>query len=191
VSVLNDPVLILNKNWQVVGFFPVRWCIETLMRDMGSALHPETYELLGFEEWMDRAPENMRQIKTSGRPVAAPDVVVLKKYGERPPRKVGFNRPNLWKRDQYSCQYCGIALPGSKLQVEHVIPRSRKGPTTWENCVASCDDCNSKKRDRTPAEAGMRLRKKPVKPNWDPKVKIPAGILRPTWKPFLVKEGAV
>ena len=152
-------------------------------------VHPETFEPLSFEAWMERAPEDSRLIKTSNRPVPAPDVVVLKQYGARPPMKVGFNRQNLFKRDDHECQYCGVGLPGSKLQIEHVLPRSRGGPTNWENCVAACDDCNSRKADKTPRQTGMGLRKKPAVPSWKPGLRIPRGAVRTAWQPFL-RQGA-
>ena len=191
MGVLQEPALVLNRNWQAITFLPVKTCIVTVMRDMGAVIHPETYEPMDFDKWIEQDLSGLRWIKTASRKIPAPELIVLKKYGERPPRKVGFNRPNLYRRDAFSCQYCGSALPGSKLQVEHVMPRSRGGPTTWENCVAACDDCNSRKRDRTPKEAGMRLRKDPRKPTWDPKIRVPRGIIRPSWEPFLIKEGVV
>lgn len=186
--IVDQPALVLNSNWQPTTFLPIGTVIATLLRDMACVIHPVTYEPLTFAEWMERAPEDSRLIKTSGKPVPAPDVVVLKQYGARPPMKVGFNRANLFKRDEHACQYCGVELPGSKLQIEHVMPRSRGGPTTWENCVASCDDCNSRKANKTPREAGMKLRTKPAAPRWKPGLRIPRGSVRPNWAPFLGKE---
>ena len=187
--IVDEPCLVLNSNWQPTTFLPIGTVIATLLRDMACVIHPETFEPLTFEEWMERAPEDSRLIKTSNRPVPAPDVIVLKKYGKKPPRKVGFNRQNLFRRDDHSCQYCGVGLPGSKLQIEHVLPRSRKGPTTWENCVAACNDCNSTKADKTPREAGMKLRKKPATPSWIPGIRVPQGEARPIWVQFL-RQGA-
>jgi len=187
--IIDEPALVLNSNWEATTFLPIGTCIATLMRDMACVIHPETFEPLTFEEWLERAPENSRLIKTSGKPVPAPDVIVLKKYGARPPMKVGFNRQNLFKRDEHSCQYCGAELPGSKLQIEHVLPRSKGGPTTWTNCVAACDSCNSRKADMTPKQAGMKLRKKPAAPRWKPGLRVPRGAVRPIWAQF-VRQGA-
>jgi len=186
--IVNEPCLVLNRAWQPIKFLPIGVCIATLLRDMACVIHPETYEPLSFEEWMTRAPEDSRFIKTSNRPVPAPDVIVLKKYGAQPPMKIGFNRQNLFKRDEHSCQYCGVDLPGSELQIEHIMPRSRGGPTTWENTVAACGDCNSRKADKTPREAGMKLRSKPAAPRWKPGLRIPQGEVRPLWRKLL-KQG--
>jgi 5-methylcytosine-specific restriction endonuclease McrA len=185
---LNEPVLWLNRNWQVIGCFPVRTSIENLMRDQAAAMDPESCVMMTFDEWRDHEPRDARWIKTANKPVPVPEVIILKEYGERPPQRVGFNRPNLFRRDDHSCQYCGQQLPGSKLQIEHVVPRSRGGPTTWDNCVAACDACNSAKADKTPREAGMKLRKKPTTPSWKPGVRIPRGEVLASWVPFLKKE---
>ena len=189
MRLVDQPCLILNSAWQPTTFLPIGTVISALLRDQACVIHPETFEPLTFEQWLERAPEGQRMIPTSGRPVPAPDVVVLKKYGKKPPRKVGFNRTSLFRRDEHTCQYCGVRLPAVKLQVEHVIPRSRKGPTTWENTVAACNACNSHKADRTPAEAGMKLKKRPTVPSWTPGIQIPQGTVRPLWAQFL-KQGA-
>lgn len=187
--IINEPCLVLNFNWSPVNWLPIGTCIATLLRDMAAVVHPETFEPLSFEQWMDRAPADSRFIKTTGKPVPAPDVIVLKKYGQQPPRRISFNRQNLFVRDENTCQYCGVDLPPSQLQVEHVMPRSRGGPTTWENCVAACADCNSRKADKTPQEAKMRLRKQPTTPRWKPKLRLPRGEVRPLWEQFL-RQGA-
>lgn len=183
--IVNEPCLVLNSAWQPVTFLPIGTAIATLMRDQAAVVHPETFEPLSFDEWLERAPADSRWIKTASTPVPAPELVVLKKYGQKPPLKVGFNRQNLFKRDANTCQYCGDALPSAQLQVEHVLPKSRGGPTTWENVVAACNDCNSVKADRTPEEAGMRLRKKPQKPSWQPSIRVPQAQIRDVWIPFL------
>lgn len=87
--------------------------------------------------------------------------------------KAQLNRRNIFARDEFSCQYCGSER--GPFTIDHVVPRSRAtreyplgGPTTWENCVTSCVDCNHRKGNRLPEEAGMRPRKQPVEPRWLP-----------------------
>lgn len=195
MSALDDPVLVLNRNWHAVGFLPVKVAITNVMRDMASVLDVTDYLLLTFEEWTDLhhkesdRVEEARWIRTPSMKIAVPEVIVLKKYGERPPRKVTFNRPNLVKRDENTCQYCGVHLREREATIEHILPRSRGGPTSWENCVAACEDCNSRKADQTPREAGMKLRSVPAKPNWKSRIRLPGGSEpRPSWIPFLEKE---
>ena len=79
-------------------------------------------------------------------------------------KSVKFSRINVLTRDNFCCQYCGKKLPTRKLNYDHVTPRSRGGRTVWENIVSCCYPCNARKDNRTPREAGMRLRKQPVKP---------------------------
>jgi 5-methylcytosine-specific restriction endonuclease McrA len=185
--VLQDPCLVLNRNWQPITFMPVQSAIVTVLRDMASVLDVEDYLLLSFDDWVELARDTGRAIRTPSKTIAAPEVIVLKKYGERPPRRVVFNRPNLYKRDAFTCQYCGVALASHDLTIEHVLPRSRGGATSWENCVAACEDCNARKADRTPKEAGMKLRTVPARPEWSIRLRAPA-VTRPAWEPFLAKE---
>lgn len=77
---------------------------------------------------------------------------------------VRFSRVNILTRDNWTCCYCGRKLPTKELNYDHVTPRSRGGKTVWENIVTACYDCNERKGDRLPHEAGMHLRKQPVKP---------------------------
>jgi len=76
--------------------------------------------------------------------------------------KVPFSKKNVMIRDGLACAYCGKT--DQKLTIDHIIPKSRGGGSTFENCVASCKPCNNKKNNRTPSEAKMYLKKKPFQP---------------------------
>ena len=92
-------------------------------------------------------------------------MIRLKRFVRGPFRqRVAFNRKNVFRRDDHHCQYC--ARQANDLTLDHVLPRSRGGPTSWENVVACCKSCNAKKRDRTPEEANMRLLRKPYAPRF-------------------------
>lgn len=195
MSVLDSACLVLNRNWLVTTFLPVRTAIVTCMRDQATVLDPETYILHSFEEWAEQTPETLKNhqwIQTASNQIASPQVIVLKKYGERPPRTLNFNRPNVYKRDERMCQYCGDQIAFDDMTLDHVIPRSRGGQLDWSNAVAACKECNSQKADKTPKEAGMVLRKQPTKPDWTPKVRLPNNsAILPAWQPFLVREGVM
>jgi 5-methylcytosine-specific restriction endonuclease McrA len=124
-----------------------------------------------IEEYADRV------IRTAGFEMQMPAVVQLLSYFGRRQRGVRFSRLNILIRDKYSCQYCGGRLQKNAFTLDHVLPLSRGGKTTWENVVACCIKCNSKKKSRTPEEAGMPLRQQPVKPKSLPGVPLgmPAG----------------
>ena len=92
----------------------------------------------------------------------------LNGYDRLPVAHVTFSRRNIFKRDHYTCQYCG-AQPGSaELTLDHVVPRALGGVSSWENCVLACMACNKRKADRTPEQARMKLRKHPARPTWKP-----------------------
>src|SRR5262249_10717168 len=78
--------------------------------------------------------------------------------------RVAFNKKNILRRDGYTCQYCNRR--GERLTVDHVVPRSRGGETTWINVVAACLRCNLRKGNRLPDEVGMRLIREPIHPKF-------------------------
>src|SRR5690606_36360584 len=104
--------------------------------------------------------------------VKVPAVVRLRKAFRRYSKLVKFSRVNIYARDSYRCQYCGVKCSIAELTYDHVVPRSRGGRTTWENIISCCYACNARKANRTPAEAKMLLRTTPARPAWIPSVQI-------------------
>ena len=118
--------------------------------------------------------------------ILAPEVVLLRRYNRVPCHAAPFTRRNLFLRDDYTCQYCGISPPRSQLNLDHVIPRALGGKTTWENVVCSCVDCNRRKGGRTPQQARLRLQRWPSKPRWTPLMNLIVSSVRyKEWRPFL------
>ena len=89
-------------------------------------------------------------------------------YEKIPKREVKFNRRNVIARDDNRCQYCGKRLSVSQLSIDHVVPKSRGGKSSWLNVVAACNPCNTRKGGRMPHEASMRLMKQPTVPKKNP-----------------------
>jgi len=87
-------------------------------------------------------------------------------------RTVKFSRFNVIFRDNFECQYCGKSGSVKDLTIDHVIPVSRGGRNTWENVVAACSPCNSKKGSKLLAEMGVKLKREPYRPNWTPQIII-------------------
>jgi len=121
----------------------------------------------------------------------APAVVRLRKP-VRAPRGVfpRFTRRNVYMRDDYTCQYCGVRKPARELNYDHVIPRHRGGTTSWENIVTSCYACNDRKGAHTADEIGMKLLRKPFRPRkltvaMPPDLDLPD--LPEVWAPFCVR----
>jgi len=104
----------------------------------------------------------------------------------KPPR---FRKKVLFNRDNWSCQYCSEKLRWDSITIDHVLPSSRGGPTSWLNCVASCKHCNKSKANKTPDEAGMRLLKKPAVPTslhfWDA---MASSVWHDDWVMFLPRS---
>lgn len=94
--------------------------------------------------------------------VYLPSVIRLRSYRNYPRRMQQVTRKNIFLRDGFRCMYCGARSPKVILELEHIVPRSRGGKNVWENLVAGCHECNQKKRDRTPEEAGMTLIHRPL-----------------------------
>jgi 5-methylcytosine-specific restriction endonuclease McrA len=119
--------------------------------------------------------------------IKVPAVVVLRRNIGRMKTGVKFGKKNVCLRDEFICQYCGHKFPMSQLNQDHVMPKSRGGKTVWTNIVISCISCNSKKANRTPEEAGMRLLSTPVKPKVLPMGEpfIDIHNAPPEWEPYL------
>ncbi|MBI3012714.1 MAG: HNH endonuclease [Elusimicrobia bacterium] len=98
--------------------------------------------------------------------IAIPEVIALRVYGQIPVSEIKFTRRNIYDHYGYRCCYCGEKFQTSDLNLEHIIPVSRGGQSTWNNVVTSCIPCNIEKGDRLPQEAGMKLLIKPTRPRW-------------------------
>lgn len=94
-------------------------------------------------------------------PFLVPSIIRLKSYAPRHVKKQTWRRIGVFKRDNFTCQYCGKTCTPSELTIDHVTPKCMGGINSWENCVASCNPCNNLKADRTPQQAGMKLLHKP------------------------------
>jgi 5-methylcytosine-specific restriction endonuclease McrA len=121
---------------------------------------------LVFLEKVEVVEESEREVRSADRCLRVPAVVRLLRFVGFRAREVKFSRQNIYARDKFRCQYCGERLKATEATCDHVIPRSRGGSTTWSNIVTCCGDCNRRKGGRTPAEAGLKLLKTPLRPSW-------------------------
>jgi 5-methylcytosine-specific restriction endonuclease McrA len=159
-------VLILNRNYQPVNVAHWKRAMVLLYAGGARALDDQ-FRLFDFESWASLSAEyGDDAVGAVGCRIRVPRILVLQAYDRLPRMRVRFSRHNIFRRDDHSCQYCGFNGPRSDLNLDHVIPKSQGGKTHWENVVASCIPCNSRKGGRTPEQAGMRLRKRPKRPTW-------------------------
>ena len=183
---LDTSVLVLNRVYQPVHVTSVRRAVSLLYQGVARAID-EQYRLLDFESWAAVAVAAQEEaIHTPSRAIRVPRVVVLVAHAHLPRHRVRFSRLNVYARDESTCQYCGRRLPRSELNLDHVVPRSRGGSTSWENVVCSCVACNLRKGGRTPEESGMRLLRVPARPRWTSVFRNATrrAIYR-EWRPFL------
>ena len=143
---MNEPVLVLNANYE-----PLNIC--TTKRAVGLMMTGKAELLLN----------GRGVIRTASSSFPRPSIVRLSYMVHRPRPKVKLTKREIFRRDNYTCQYCGKKT--TKLTIDHVMPRHRGGEHSWANLVAACPACNRRKGGRTPQEANMSLRAPPAEPN--------------------------
>lgn len=188
-ALLERPALVLNRAWTPIQVTSAREAISLVAKGSALIIEPETYRTHDLRTWNDVSRAKARfeheTIRSTSLALLPPEVILLRAYAGFGERAVVFSRKNLFKRDRYTCQYCG-AQPGPEaLTIEHVVPRSKGGVSTWENCVLACLSCNARKGDRTPAQAGLRLRSVPRKPSWRTLARVSPRERRESWEQFL------
>ena len=182
---LNSAVLVLNRNYQPVHVTSVKRALSLLYLGVAKAIDAQ-YRLYEFEDWAALSTATHDCVHTIDRPIRVPRVVVLSAYEYLPRGRVRFSRLNIYARDHDTCQYCARQLPRAELNLDHVVPRSQGGKTSWENVVCSCVPCNLRKGGRTPAQAGMKLLKVPMRPRWTPFFRgASRRVTYREWLPFL------
>ena len=144
-SVMQAPVLVLNATFEPINVTAVRRALVLMLKGVAQA--EET---------------NRTEVHSTSRAIQVPSVIRLLSYRHIPQQSRALSRKNILLRDRNTCQFCGAAFPASDLTLDHVMPRSRGGRSSWENLVASCYSCNNRKGDRTPEEAGLKLQRRPT-----------------------------
>jgi 5-methylcytosine-specific restriction endonuclease McrA len=140
-------VLVLNATYEPIHVCRVRRAVTLLMKGVAVC-----------EEYTGHV------LTSPSTSIQCPDVIRLKRFVRIPLRQKSFSRTQVFVRDEYVCQYCGKTFGSAELTLDHVLPRSRNGKSSWENVVTSCKKCNERKADRSPEEAGMFPLRKPRAP---------------------------
>lgn len=197
--VLSTSVLVLNRHYMAVRVVTARRAFVLLYREAAEVIDIEEGQFGNhdFESWCELSQLRSEQrshhedwVRSVNFDVQVPRIIRLIRFDRHQLSSLRLNRRNLFARDGHRCQYCGQSLPPSQLSLDHVVPRSRGGPTTWDNVVASCVGCNTKKGGRTPKEARMRLMREPAEPTHNPMLSIKLDNPKfESWKTFLPKGG--
>jgi 5-methylcytosine-specific restriction endonuclease McrA len=188
---LNQPVLVLNRLWQAVNVCSAKRALILLFQGHAHVVlgdNDGAFQTFNFNQWQDFSIQqpHSESIRSVSFKIRVPRVILLVVFDRFPKKEVKFTRHNIFERDQNTCQYCGSAFDRKDLNLDHVIPRDRGGPTTWENIVCSCISCNTRKANRTPQEAGLHLIRKPKRPKWRPFIQVNLGLhCHDSWKHFI------
>jgi 5-methylcytosine-specific restriction endonuclease McrA len=183
---LNSSVLVLNRSYLPVHVTSARRAFTLLYQGIARVVN-EQYQTFDFEAWSQLAvARDAEAVGTASGPIRIPRVIVLVAFDRLPKRHVRFSRINLMARDAFQCQYCARRPHRAELNLDHVVPRSLGGRSTWENVVTSCVDCNRRKGGRTPRQAQMKLLRRPERPRWTPLANLMWSSVRyHEWRPFL------
>jgi 5-methylcytosine-specific restriction endonuclease McrA len=188
-----NTVLVLNRNWQAININTPAMAFCQMSTDVATGLdiHGKEHMIpVTWDQWRELpVRDSDESIGTAHGPIRVPTVVVLANFARVPMKRPKFSPRNVWLRDSGRCQYTGRPLAPSEGNIDHVLPRSRGGDTNWENCVLAWKPVNSRKADKTPREAGLKLLREPRAPR---NVPVTA-LLRNThniadWTPFLVRR---
>lgn len=183
---LDHRTLVLNRSWVAITTTTVREALSMVYQGAARVICADTYQAHDFDSWSEvGAAQDEPCIRTVAMRLRVPEIIVLGTYDGFPRRTVAFSRRNLYRRDRYTCQYCGCEPGTEELTIDHVTPRCRGGRSTWTNCVLACVSCNKRKANRTIRRAGMRLRKLPKAPNWSWDVEVSIAHRRASWEQFL------
>jgi 5-methylcytosine-specific restriction endonuclease McrA len=161
--------LLLNADWTPLHFISDCRAVLLLLKERAEVVNDfQTGEAAYWNEvFTSPGPSPDAPLKK----IQVPATLRLKKFVHKKWKPPRFRKKVLFNRDEWKCQYCGVKLHWHNIEIEHIVPSSRGGKTTWLNCVAACKACNKKKANRTPEEAGMTLLKKPMNPTplhfWD------------------------
>lgn len=190
-STLSQHVLVLNRLWQAVNVCTAKRALTLLFQGHAQVVlnaADGSFRTFSFSEWQDLSEQEPSDdvVHTISFRIRVPRVILLFAFDRLPKKEVKFTRHNIFERDRNMCQYCGETFDRKDLNLDHVIPRDRGGPTSWENIACSCIECNTRKANRTPSEAGMHLIRKPKRPKWRPFVQINFTLQQhDSWKHFI------
>lgn len=163
-----DRALVLNATFEPLGIVSSRRALLLVLDTRAEMVH---------------ATERLFRSERTVHP--EPSVVRLARFVRVPHnRTVAVNRRTVFARDGHRCQYCGAQAES----IDHVLPRSRGGQHAWDNVVAACRRCNTRKEDRLPHEAGMVLRARPTPPRQRIWLLAMSGEARIEWAPYLGEE---
>jgi len=188
-----ETVLVLNKCWQAIHVKSPEQAFGMMFSGVATGMDIQGMEHMVPYKWDDwvQLPigPNDDYIETVRGKIKVPKVIVLAKFDKVPSKRPKFSNKAVFDRDGGICQYTGKKLKPNEGNIDHVIPRSKGGKTSFDNCVLSSKEINTKKADKTPKEAGLKLIKQPTVPKEMPVSKLIKNKHKiPEWDHFLEKQ---
>lgn len=162
-------VLVLNASFEPLSVVSIRRALILLLKEKAEVV------------------EAAQAVLRSERMIVPVPLVIRLVYYVRIPYPISLpiSRRALLVRDRYTCQYCGTQPGRQDLTIDHIVPKSRGGATTWENVVAACRRCNGKKGNKTPAEAGLKLLAEPARPKYFAMAYLTSLEARDAWEKYI------
>jgi len=176
ISPAESPALVLNADFRPLSYFPLSvWPWQETVKAV-------------FLDRVNIVSEYERFVRSPSRAMRLPSVIALKHYVP-PRRRPAFTRFNMFLRDRFTCQFCGVSKPAHELTFDHLVPRARGGRTTWCNVVTACTGCNLRKGSRGVKESRMYPRTRPLEPTTTELQEngrgFPPNYLHESWRDFL------
>ena len=157
-----------------------------VFKDLARIIGPENFTLHDFSSWADLSvPRDEPCLTSVSLRIKIPEVIVLHRCDRFLRPRVVFSRRNLFRRDHNTCQYCGKRYPTEDLSIDHVIPRSLGGHSSWTNCVVACLKCNARKGNRTLEQAHMTISRPPKEPPPQMAFTLHIGKRKASWEHFV------
>tara|TARA_B100000131_G_C18056671_1_gene588724 strand:- start:641 stop:1240 length:600 start_codon:yes stop_codon:yes gene_type:complete len=192
LSLLSQKVLVLDKNYQPIRIVDVRGAIYLVFREAANVLDSD-YNVHNLHEWLRTSEvrstidSDFKYLSSINNKFGVPEIIILKSFIQKRTRASACTKKNIFLRDMYTCQYCEKRLGQGDCTIDHVVPSSAGGETSWTNAVTSCRDCNNRKGHKSLEEWGTSPIRKPAPLMWDHKffrnyvLRYP----RKTWERFL------
>lgn len=166
MSPMFKKVLLLSSSYEPIAFCDMKKAITLMFLEKAEVVE------MRDGEWIKCISMNYK----------CPSIIRLRSNNRHAKPKIQLNRKNIMKRDNFKCMYCGST---SELTIDHIVPKSKGGKTTWENLVTACNPCNNRKDNKDLHEAGLMLRTVPKMPNRITFLRQEVRMIEENWKPYL------
>jgi len=198
-SLIYENVLVLNKFFLAIQVTIVKEAVCALVTGKAKIVD-EYYTMHDLEQWKAftktfrdsvhprPAHEPWNVLRSPSTTILVPQVIIIPDCEFNSPliKTIKYSRRNIYQRDKNTCQYCGKKVDRKNLTLDHVVPKSRGGKSSWINVVTSCIWCNSDKGDKLLKELGWQLKKQPTRPRWKSHVGVPfSKTKKEYWEKFL------